>query len=160
MFYVMETIQKARYLLNEREKQEVYEAIAEHESHVIIQGDMIPLAATPSIMSFSRWWAKENERLAVSGKRLCKKCMKVMEMQDKCICWDSNLAKKQDAFVALPEEVSRILHSKVRSFPKLTTQDKLELEQQDQLRLTAPDYVEQTGGLGYRDKESGEIFFS
>ena len=159
-FYVMETINKARYLINENEKNALYEAIRQHENHVVLQGEMIPLSAPPAVMKFARWYAKENERLAVSLKRLCKKCLKVIGIQDRCLCWKSEQGKNQDAFIALPDEIRGIIHGAARGFPALTPGEKAQIEYEKSQMPNQVRQIETSGVDAYIDAETGEEIFS
>ncbi len=153
--YILITAAKLKYILSEKEKQAVFTAISEKEKQVVIQGEMIPLHITPSVVKFERWYAQELERLALSGKRLCKKCLKIMDIVDKCSCWEeTGTGKKQDAFIAPTEQIKQITDK--WSFPALTEEDKIGIEEDEEKRLAAPQYTEN----GYIDKESGEEMHS
>lgn len=159
MYYVMITIQKMRYLLSEKEKNAVFDDIQDGKPCTVVQGEMIPLQAPPTIVSFPRWWAAENERLAVSGKRLCKKCLKVMDAAGSCVCWKQNGGEKQDAFVAVPEEILKIVHAGAKSFPELTDEDKFQIEVEQFDVNKTPQLVSQNGMMGYINPETGEEMF-
>ena len=129
--YILTTIDKTRYVLSESEKDAVFKAIVEREKMVIIQGDMVPLHVTPSIVKFDRWWASESEKLIVSGKKLCRDCFKIYYVNDVCKCWQKVLGKKQNAFIAEKEELPSLIKQAadiVKSFPVLTDDDKMKIE--------------------------------
>lgn len=159
--YVVETINRARYIISEKEKEALFLAIANRETHAILQGDMIPLSAPPSVVLFERWYAKEVERLAVSQKRLCKKCLKVIGISDRCPCWDSENGKSQNAFIALPQEITVALRSAIRSFPSLAKADEARIEFENSQFNKPKKYIQQGGELvGHIDEETGEEMFS
>lgn len=158
MQYILITAEKMRYAINESEKSAIFEAINNHESHVIVQGDMIPLQIIPTIVSFQRWWSNENEKLIVSGKRLCKLCFKIYYINDVCKCWSSTLSKKQNAFNALPDELPGVVKKALeafKDFPQLTAGEKAELEYQEGVK-----YIGGSNFDGYIDPEAGEEFYS
>lgn len=143
--YVLTTVDKTRYVLDECEKDAVFHAVAEREKMVIIQGDMVPLHVTPSVIKFERWWASESEKLIVSGKKLCRDCFKVYYINDVCKCWQKVLGKKQNAFIAEKTDL-------VKDFPQLTEEDKFKIESEQ-----APvAYIENGGADGFIDSETGE----
>lgn len=158
MKYILITAEKMRYAISEKEKSAVFEAIKNHESHVVLQGEMIPLQIIPTIVSFQRWWASESEKLIVSGKKLCRICLKIYYINDVCKCWDSTLSKKQNAFKAVNEELPTVVQKALgafKDFPQLTEGDKAQLSESN-----PQNYLEKRGFDGYIDEESGEEIFS
>lgn len=115
MQYVMITSSKVKFLLDEKEKTAVYQAVADGKKMVIIQGAMIPTNIAPTVIPYQTWAAQENERLFVYKKRLCRKCGSVMDLRSGCICWAKNDSKKRkDPFkgLELPPEVKNFIGSK------------------------------------------------
>lgn len=152
--YVLITIDKIKYILNEKEKAGVFSAIQSGEKQIVIQGEMVPLHVTPAVILFSRWYAQELERLANSGKRLCKKCLKIMQIDDKCACWEEmGKAVKQDAFIAPPEQTSGLF-----SWPKLTEADKEQIKIEEAARRPIFNYTSNNEIDGYIDEEGIEHF--
>lgn len=88
MNYVLITINGTRFLISEKEKISVYQAVANHEKSVIIQRQMIGLQAVPEVLEFPNWFAQENERLSNQRKKLCKKCLGSILIENKCSCSD------------------------------------------------------------------------
>ena len=159
--YILTTANHQRLLINKNEYDGLIGALNEDKKFVVMQGHVISLALAPSVSPFANWYATEAERLAVSGKRLCKICLKIMGISDKCGCWEvQGLGKKQDAFVALPDELKQLAHGAIKSFPKLTEEDKFRLESEEALRQALPEHIENKNGqLGYVD-EAGEEQYS
>jgi hypothetical protein len=156
--FVLITPEKTKFILQDNERASVFAAIQAGEKQIILQNEMIPLHITPLIITFSRWYAQELERLALMEKRLCKKCLKIMAIQDKCDCWEhQGKGKEQDAFVA-PAEMIKSIADKM-SFPKLTEAERASIE--PALTEAEPTkYIEEGGADGYVDPDSGEKHFS
>lgn len=90
MKYKMITSDRVKFDLTEEERNAVNKALVAGQKFVIIQGCTISLAIAPTILPFETWIENENERLVTSGKRLCKKCYKIMDVETGCVCWNKN----------------------------------------------------------------------
>jgi len=128
MVYVLVSATKKRYALDDIEYQKVLKAIEDDDKAVMVQGSVIPLHITPEVMPFEVWFPQENERLALSGKRLCKKCLCIMDIQDKCSCWKEmgkGEVKSGFQLPVLPENVKQAVKqiAKKKSFPKVVQAD-------------------------------------
>ena len=110
---VLITHDKLKFLLNTAECQLFLGAIKNNDKAFVLQrydNAVIPLHITPTLIPFEIWYAQENERLALTHHRLCKKCMSIMHIEDKCACWESGKGEEKNAFVAkLPEQVKKTL---------------------------------------------------
>lgn len=131
MQYVLITPNKMKLLLSQQENMAVQRAIVNNDKAVFVQGATISLNIVPEIYPVEIWYAQENERLANNGKRLCKKCLSIMNIDDKCTCW-TEMSKGDDknAFKSeLPESVKGAVKqiAENKSFPKIT---ELDIEQE------------------------------
>ena len=119
--FVLITHEKMRFLLNRDEYKIYTNAVKVKAKFVTIQGSFIPLQILPSVFPFGVWYTNENERLANSGKRLCKLCLSIMEGD--CKCWDGKT--KKNAFIPpeLPNNVKLLLVDAIKSFPKVTKEE-------------------------------------
>lgn len=88
--YFLITSDKYKFEITEAQKAAIIKAINRGDKLLELQDSVISLAITPTIIEHSRWFAQENERLKVSGKRLCKKCNLIMDVDTGCICWHKN----------------------------------------------------------------------
>ena len=88
MNHVLTTGQGTRFLLSEKEKQAVYQAVANQEKMVIVQGQMISLQIVPEVIAFANWLGQENDRLANQNKERCPHCLTVKKYGDRCACRD------------------------------------------------------------------------
>lgn len=107
--FVMTTGAKVKFLISERERNAVFEAVSQGEKKVIIQGEMVSLQIIPDVIRFERWVVNETQRLASFGQRLCKLCFN--PMKDVCSCWPNQGGKKQQAFFlpkGMEEEIMRL----------------------------------------------------
>lgn len=123
MEYVLITHDKLKFICSENEYKAVLNAIRNSEKFVVLQQSVVPLQITPTIVSFERWFAQENERLKLTNNRLCNLCFCIMNIYDKCACWaEQGKGKEQDGFLLenLPKSVIAKLHGTIKSFPKLT----------------------------------------
>lgn len=155
--YILVTSEKARFFISQKEANAVLQSLEEKKKYVVIQGSIIPILIPPTVLDFGRWYATENDRLAVSGKRLCKICLKVMVIGDGCICWERNMGLKQQAFKALPSELAPILQQITDKF----TWHSLPSQNDETPAIAEPKYHETNDQvLGYEDEETGEILFS
>lgn len=166
--FVLVTSEKQRLLIDENEYKALVKAIDANKKYAIVQGFMIPLAIAPSISPFEAWYETETERLANSEKRLCKKCLKIMNIYDKCLCWEQQgTGREQHALKPiLPDSVRERLSeiSAQKSMPaaqaQITAQEAF-AEYSRKPKITTPEVADGANGmLGYRDEESGEIFYS
>jgi hypothetical protein len=154
MKYVLETQNKTRFLLSQKERDGVMKAISKKAKFVQLQGSLLPLQIIPTLTPFDKWYHAENMKLGAYGKRLCKFCLMPMDKMSGCPCWSKNGGQEQDGFnpIELPENVKKSLAALAdgKAFP--------EIEQ-----LAEPDKpVEYIEGeqLGYKNEESGETFYS
>jgi|SRR3990167_100354 len=161
--YVLITHDKTRLLLTQDQAKQVFEAIQAGEKYIIIQSQMIPLHIIPTVLEVEVWYTQENEKLRISNRRLCKKCLSIMDILDVCDCWEKkSKGYKKNSFrqPVLPEEVLKLLRekAKVMEFPKLTAEDKAQIEAED---IKEPvEYVDRGGQLGYKDPDTGEVTYS
>lgn len=124
--YLLITADKFKFEINVEEKAAIIKAINRGDKLLEIQDSVISLAITPTIVKAERWWAQENERLATTEKRLCKKCGSIMDMASGCTCWEMRGAKERNPFLLeLPESIKQIVHNGVRvqSFPTPTEEE-------------------------------------
>lgn len=158
--FVLITAQKQRLIISQKEYDALLDCLNKGQKFVVIQNHLMSLAIAPSVTPFASWYATENERLANSGKRLCRKCLKQMEIMDKCSCWTvMGKGKIQEAFV-LSDEIKKFIadYSKKFSWPKLLEEENMQIEIEEAARI--PQYVERSGHLGYIDEESGEELYT
>jgi hypothetical protein len=154
--FVLTTPGKQRLLINEKEYKALLECLNKGEKFVVIQGHLISLAIAPAVSPFANWYATENERLANSGKRLCKKCLRQMDVLDKCTCWEiMSKGEKQNAFKA--PDIIKEFSAGYYKWPELSEDEKQQLEVKPTVSI--PRYVENRAGMGYIDKESGEEMY-
>ena len=107
MKYKMLTSDRVKFDLTEEERIAINKALVAGQKFAIIQGCTISLAIAPTILPFDTWVANENERLVTSGKRLCKKCYKIMDVESGCTCWHKN--ERGDLPALLPKEVKQFM---------------------------------------------------
>lgn len=86
MKHVLITSEKVKYFISDNEKNHVYGLIKAKEKYAVIQGDLIPLNITPSIISFDRWFENESKYLAMKSKKMCKRCLKLLDVDERCDC--------------------------------------------------------------------------
>lgn len=158
--YILMTADKSKFVLNEKERETVFNAIQNGDAFVALRKEMISLQIIPTIITLERWWSQENERLAVSGKRLCKKCLGVMTIQDKCACWEVQGKGEIKHGIETPklpggidESLKEIANKK--SFPKLGNWEKGQVEVEEKAIEKLP-----SGEGWYTDPETGETFYS
>jgi len=158
--YILYTHDKRKFIINETEKEAAFKAVMNSEKALFLHGEMIPLQIAPTIMKFERWYTQENERLAMTDRRLCKKCLSIMSIFDSCACWENTGKGEEKNAIAgvLSESLNKLAESK--KFPALTEEDKEDIEAEKKALNEAPEYVEIGGQLGYKDEESGEIMYS
>lgn len=164
MRYVLITSDRLKYILNEEENKKVVQAILRNDKAALIQDSVIPLHITPAITPFEVWYAQENERIALTGHRLCKKCLRTMEIQDKCTCWqEQGKGENKNAFKepVLPESVHEAIKQMAdkKNFPQLSEIEKLEVENEEKL-LQRPTCNADDKGDYYEDSETGEKTYS
>ena len=159
MKFVLITSDKLKYIINEGEYNALLEAINRNDKAFIIRKykALIPLHITPSIAPLEIWYAQENERLALTHHRLCKKCLRIMLIADKCVCWPkTGKSEKGNAFMnelppTLKNALAEIASRKV--FPKLDEADKSGIEFNNNRGVEPPRMVEDGGVEGYVDEE-------
>lgn len=120
--FVLTTSEKTRFLLSKEEYKAFLQAVKNKVKFVTIQGAFIPLQILPSVVPFHTWYFNETEKLAVSGKRLCKLCLSVMENRDVCACWpEMGKDEKRIAFKfkEIAPKLFERLQSKIKDFPQL-----------------------------------------
>lgn len=98
MKHVLITSEKMKFLISDEEKKAVVQRLLQKEKFVVLQGEVVPLAIAPTISTFDRWFAQENERLKTYSMKLCKKCLCARHVSERCQCWESDGAKLQHAF--------------------------------------------------------------
>lgn len=129
MKYVLTTHDKLRFILDDDNYSEFLKALQENSKAYVIKKykAVIPLHITPSVVPFEIWYAQENERLALSNHRLCKDCLCIMNIFDKCKCWkEMGVGEEKNAFVGkLPESVKLMLEQTVspNGFPQVTNKE-------------------------------------
>ena len=160
---------KMKLLLNEEEKEAVIKAIQQGDSYVVLRGQMVSLQIIPTVLTFETWYTQENEKLALSGKRLCKKCLSIMAISDKCACWEGGKGEERNAFkeTPLPELVESAIKqiTEKKSFPVLKNIDKSELlyrEAKERLAQSRYEFYNDDGSGTdfYIDEETGEKRYS
>lgn len=130
--FVLITPEKVRLLISETEYKAYLKALNSKAKFIMIQQSLIPLQVLPTVFPFDTWYANENERLAMTGKRLCKLCLCIMSMYDSCPCWSEkgrNEAKNAFKQPQLPESVKKLLPT-VKRFPQIG-----EIEEENVLQL-------------------------
>jgi len=160
--YIMTTGGKEKFVLTENEAEAIKRSVRNGDAFTVIKGEMVSLQIVPSVIRLERWYAQENERLALTHHRLCKKCLSVMQIADKCPCWkESGKSENKHAFVApeLPDSVKESVRkvSSGMGFPGLSDGEKAEVEAEDlamDKRLTMP-----APGGGFIDKDTGEVHY-
>lgn len=156
--YVLTTPEKQRLLISQEEYNGVIMALDTNKKYAVIQGHIIPLSIAPTVSPFANWYATENERLANSGKRLCRKCLKQMDIFDKCPCWEvMGKGEQQNAFIAskLPQ-----LMSGWHKWPELTDEDRRQIDEENSIDPSITRYVEDGEIDGYIDPYTGETMYS
>lgn len=115
--FVIITSEKIRYLVSEKTRDDLFDAIQQGEKYYIVQGDMIPLNITPTVISIERFYQQECERLKSKGQKLCKRCLKVCDISCGCPCKESR--EKDDAFIAsaLPIQILNLVERKLSILP-------------------------------------------
>ena len=158
--YVMIMADKNKFILNEDEKVGVFDAVQNGESFVFLKGEMVSLQIIPTVITIERWWSQENERLAVSGKRLCKKCLGVMMIEDKCPCWEVQGRGEIKHGIETPllpgtvkEAIQQVADKK--SFPKLGNWEKGQVKAEEEAAKQLP-----SGEGWYTDPETGERMYT
>lgn len=161
--YILTTVDKHKMLISGDERNAILAAVNSGEKAIVIQDCLISLAIVPEVMPFIRWFEQENDRLKNSQKRICKKCLGVMDIEVGCVCWDRNTSATKNPFI-LPESIRRqlgISSASMQSFPELTA---FEIEwDAAAAEYQAKRQVEYIGGnraLGYIDPATGEAMFS
>lgn len=155
--YIIITGSKKKFLISEKESKAVINALNKDAKFVMLQGQIIPLQIIPEILKFETWYIQENERLRLTNKRLCKKCLRTMEMIGPgCDCWNRNSGKGQNIFKPqLPESIKKQIQGTIKEFPKLEEGEIIEENKKQADYIEGPD-----GELGYKDEESGETMYS
>lgn len=83
--WVMLTHDKQRIILNDQEKSAIYSCISSGDKYMIIKGEMFPLHIIPTIRKLEEWYLNEKGRLKMSDKRLCEKCLSVVDIGAFCV---------------------------------------------------------------------------
>jgi len=165
--YVMTTTDKTKFILSEEEKEAVFKAVLNgKQKQIVVQGQMIPINIAPTIITMERWWSQENERLALTHHRLCKNCLSIMHIQDKCPCWKTmgkGELKSGIEAPLLPQGVADTIQQLAdkKAFPQLDRFDRAKLEDEEkQARLANANRAISTQEGAYIDPETGETFYS
>lgn len=160
MKYILVTHDRLRFILDEGNYASFLKAIKNNDKAYVVgkYKTVIPLHITPTVMPFEIWYAQENEKLAMSGKRLCKKCLSIMEFKDGCICWKMKKGEKKNAFIGEVPQMAKDAINKIaesKSFPKVSQLDVDLEEKPDKRRLkTGSD----GGGDFYLDEHDQKIY--
>lgn len=158
--HVLITFDKVKFFISEKEGLGIINALNQGQKMAIIQGEVIPLNIAPTIITIERWFAQENERLALTHHRLCKKCLCVMMISDVCSCWEElGKGEQKSAFGGtLPEGVRQTIElmAKSKSFPSVTTEQIA--KEGKQFRLSGISGVDNVGDF-YLD-DNGEKIYS
>lgn len=167
MKYVLITHDKLKFIIDDENYMAFLKAIENNDKAFVIKKykAVVPLHITPTIIPLEVWYPQENQRLALTHHRLCKKCLSIMHIQDKCSCWEET-GKDEDknAFIQkLPDSVTEAVNeiANKKTFPQLDKFEKAEVEEQEKkLRLANANKAicEQEGV--YIDPETGERFYS
>jgi len=161
--FVLISSDKQKFIISQIEFDLIFGALEDGAKYIRLQKSLLPLNMAPTIIPFARWYAQELERLVLTGKRLCRKCLKIMTITDKCDCWQATgKGKSQDAFLAPKEQMSGIVSdfAKKMSFPELTEADRAAIALENANTEEPTEYIERGGSDGYIDPESGEEHFS
>lgn len=121
MKYVLITADKTKFIVSKEERDSVLQSVNSGAKAILIQDTLISLAIAPSVIPFDRWWAQQEDDLARSEKRRCKKCLRIFSAEGVCPCWESGGGKERDAFVAPLKELQGI---KLLGWPELTNFEK------------------------------------
>jgi hypothetical protein len=156
MTYILKVMGGEKFIITEEQKNGVMQALSSGLKVIEINGEIVPLAPVPSVVRFERWFTQENERLRLTGRRLCKQCFSVMEIETGCTCWGRNGGKDKHAFV-LPQSVMSQLS--IRAFPELSLAEQAKVDFESQT-IEPVEYIEENNILGYIDSETGEKLFS
>lgn len=160
MKYILITHDKLKFILDDENYEKFLEALAKNDKAFVIKKykTVIPLHITPTVVPFEIWYTQENERLALTHHRLCKKCLSIMAIEDKCTCWrEQGTGEEKNAFVGiLPESVKERLGkiTESKSFPKLDNWDKGQIEVEEAKRNKP-----RLGEGWYEDPETGERIY-
>ena len=150
---------KSIFVLSEDEKAAVFEAIGNGDTYLAIKGEMVSLQIVPTILRFEKWYAQENQRLALTNRRLCKNCLSRMDATTGCPCWkETNKGEDRNALegTTLPQNVRELLSGSVKSFPALTDEDRA------MIAAEKPKYIDsaEADESDFYISESGERHFS
>lgn len=156
--YILITHDKIKFILSEMEYKAIIQVIAAGKKQVMVQGELIPLNIIPSVVKFERWYAQENQRLALTNYRLCKKCLSAMRIDNVCACWDEKgLGEDKNAFIEidLPQSVKQIISgiAKSKQFPALSSEDIADIEAEKQKRIVTNTGEDETGSYFLEDGE-------
>ena len=98
--YIMITSDKFKFFLTLEERDAVNRSIAKGDKFLVVQDSTIPLSICPTMLPIDKWREDENNRLYVSGNKLCKKCNTVRDIQStfcsNCQNKKMELAKLED----------------------------------------------------------------
>ena len=129
--HILITSDKKKYILSESEKDNIYNAILTDQRCAILQGDMISLQIVPMVMEFNKWLSQENDELARSNKRRCRKCLNIIDaITNVCNCMkEKGIGRTQHAILPANNDQKvqeldnylKSLSSKI-SFPKSTVE--------------------------------------
>jgi hypothetical protein len=97
MKYVLITSEKIKYFISEQEKNHIFGLIDQKDKFAMIQGDIVPLHITPSVIKFERWFENESKFLALKSKKMCKRCLKLIDLDERCDCGPKHLQLAEKA---------------------------------------------------------------
>lgn len=160
--FILITAEKQKFLISQKEYDGIWEAIKGNDKYARVQNCVISLAITPTIVSFGRWYAQEEERLATMNKRLCRICFKIMDVSDKCQCWmTTGRGKKQNAFEAPAEQLEKFgVKENLKKLEEKFSWPK-HYEENPMPAISAPEPVVENEIVDYQiDPETGEKLYS
>ncbi len=160
--YVLKSSENQRMILNQLEFDAVWSALTKKEKFVRIQNTIISLTIPPAVTPIEQWMVNENERLASFNKRICRKCLSVMDaITNTCPCLqEKGIGREQHALIGNNAELEGGLKG-IFDWPELTEADKVGVEIEEKgITKFNREIPTQEGPDFYYDEATGEKMYS
>jgi len=106
MDFILTTVDKNRYRISEDVKNLVCEAVFNGEKFVTLNGDLVPLHITPSIVNVDKWISDMDDSLIKVKRRICRKCMRGRDIEGFCECKDTGKMSELAYFAEMGTKLS------------------------------------------------------
>ncbi len=101
-----------KLVLNEDEAQKVRSVLEDGSVKFLsVKGEFINKAFIRGLLKQETYLKHENDNLQSKGKRRCKKCGRIIKLNDRCPCWDNENFEKEN-LLAPGDNVPQLTESK------------------------------------------------